>query len=126
MEFIPDSSIFKHFKYRIEYVEKMLKNYVYLNPGLTITLNGVKFFSENGLEDLLKDRSSVSDLLYPIIHLKGEDIEVAITHSKTQYSEEYHSFVNGQNTTQGGTHLIAFREAFVKTIRDFFGKSFDT
>ena len=126
VEFIPDSSIFKNFKYRIEYVEKMLKNYVYLNPGLTITLNGDKFFSENGLEDLLKDRSSVSDLLYPIIHLKGEDIEVAITHSKTQYSEEYHSFVNGQNTTQGGTHQSAFREALVKTIREFYGKNYDS
>ena len=126
VEFIPDSSIFKHFKYRIEYVEKMLKNYVYLNPGLTITLNGEKFFSENGLKDLLEDRSSESDLLYPIIHLKGDDIEVAITHSKTQYSEEYHSFVNGQNTTQGGTHQSAFREALVKTIREFYGKNYDS
>ena len=126
VEFIPDSSIFKHFKYRIEYVEKMLKNYVYLNPGLTMTLNGEKFFSENGLKDLLEDRSSESDLLYPIIHLKGDDIEVAITHSKTQYSEEYHSFVNGQNTTQGGTHQSAFREALVKTIREFYGKNYDS
>jgi topoisomerase-4 subunit B len=126
VEFVPDSLIFKHYKYRIEYVEKMLKNYVYLNPGLTITLNGVKFFSENGLKDLLEDRSSESDLLYPIIHLKGDDIEVAITHSKTQYSEEYHSFVNGQNTTQGGTHQSAFREALVKTIREFYGKNYDS
>ena len=126
VEFVPDSSIFKHYKYRIEYVEKMLKNYVYLNPGLTITLNGEKFFSENGLKDLLEDRSSESDLLYPIIHLKGDDIEVAITHSKTQYSEEYHSFVNGQNTTQGGTHQSAFREALVKTIREFYGKNYDS
>jgi len=125
VEFIPDSVIFKHYKYRIEYVEKMLRNYVYLNPGLTITLNGEKFYSENGLKDLLEDQSNDSDLLYPIIHLKGDDIEVAVTHSKTQYSEEYHSFVNGQNTTQGGTHQSAFREAIVKTIREFFGKNYD-
>ena len=125
VEFVPDSLIFKHYKYRIEYVEKMLRNYVYLNPGLTITLNGEKFYSENGLKDLLEDQSNESDLLYPIIHLKGEDIEVAITHSKTQYSEEYHSFVNGQNTTQGGTHQSAFREGIVKTVREFFGKSYD-
>ena len=125
VEFVPDSTIFKHYKYRIEYVEKRLRNYVYLNPGLTITLNGKKFYSENGLKDLLEDQSNESDLLYPIIHLKGEDIEVAITHSKTQYSEEYHSFVNGQNTTQGGTHQSAFREAIVKTIREFFGKNYD-
>ena len=125
VEFVPDSVIFKHYKYRVEYVEKMLRNYVYLNPGLTIILNGEKFYSENGLKDLLEDQSNESDLLYPIIHLKGEDIEVAITHSKTQYSEEYHSFVNGQNTTQGGTHQSAFREAIVKTIREFFGKNYD-
>jgi|TARA_B110000196_G_scaffold77635_1_gene66564 topoisomerase-4 subunit B len=125
VEFVPDSVIFKHYKYRIEYVEKMLRNYVYLNPGLTITLNGEKFYSENGLKDLLEDQSNDSDLLYPIIHLKGDDIEVAVTHSKTQYSEEYHSFVNGQNTTQGGTHQSAFREAIVKTIREFFGKNYD-
>ena len=125
VEFVPDSSIFKHYKYRIEYVEKMLRNYVYLNPGLTITLNGEKFYSKNGLKDLLEDQSNESDLLYPIIHIKGEDIEVAITHSKTQYSEEYHSFVNGQNTTQGGTHQSAFREGIVKTVREFFGKNYD-
>ena len=125
VQFIPDSVIFKNYKYRIEYVEKMLRNYVYLNPGLTITLNGEKFYSENGLKDLLEDQSNDSDLLYPIIHLKGDDIEVAVTHSKTQYSEEYHSFVNGQNTTQGGTHQSAFREAIVKTIREFFGKNYD-
>ena len=123
--FEPDSSIFKNYKYRLEYVERMLKNYVYLNPGLTIDLNGVKFFSENGLKDLLEDQTNTSDLLYPIIHLEGEDIEVAITHSRSQYSEEYHSFVNGQNTTQGGTHQAAFREALVKTIREHFGKNFD-
>lgn len=123
--FIPDETIFKKYKYRNEYIERMLKNYVYLNPGLTIVFNGEKYFSENGLKDLLEDNNSVDDLLYPIIHLKGNDIEVAITHSKTQYSEEYHSFVNGQHTTQGGTHQAAFREAIVKTIRDFYGKTYD-
>jgi len=123
--FIPDEDVFKKYKYRAEYVAKMLKNYVYLNPGLTIDFNGEKFLSVNGLKDLLEDSMSVEDMLYPVIHLKGEDIEVAITHSKTQYSEEYHSFVNGQNTTQGGTHLSAFREALVKTIREFYGKNFD-
>ena len=123
--FEPDTSIFKNYRYRLEYVERMLKNYVYLNRGLTIDLNGLKFFSENGLKDLLEDQTNSSDLLYPIIHLKGEDIEVAITHSRSQYSEEYHSFVNGQNTTQGGTHQSAFREALVKTIRDHYGKNFD-
>tara|TARA_B100001057_G_scaffold204817_1_gene205518 strand:- start:1581 stop:3440 length:1860 start_codon:yes stop_codon:yes gene_type:complete len=123
--FEPDISIFKNYRYRLEYVGRMLKNYVYLNPGLTIDLNGVQFFSENGLKDLLEDQTNASDLLYPIIHLKGEDIEVAITHSRSQYSEEYHSFVNGQNTTQGGTHQAAFREALVKTIREYFGKNFD-
>ncbi len=125
VEFSPDASIFKNYKYRLEYVERMLKNYVYLNPGLTIDLNGVKFFSEYGLKDLLEDQTNSSDLLYPIIHLKGDDIEVAITHSRSQYSEEYRSFVNGQNTTQGGTHQAAFREALVKTIRDHFGRNFD-
>ncbi len=123
--FIPDESIFKKFKYRNEYVERMLKNYVYLNPGLTIVFNGEKFHSENGLKDLLEDNNNVEDMLYPVIHLKGDDIEVAITHSKTQYSEEYHSFVNGQHTTQGGTHQAAFREALVKTVRDYYGKSYD-
>ncbi|MGB5320393.1 DNA topoisomerase IV subunit B, partial [Eudoraea sp.] len=123
--FIPDETIFKKYKYRNEYVERMLKNYVYLNPGLTILFNGEKFFSENGLKDLLEDNNSKDDMLYPIIHLKGEDIEVALTHSKTQYSEEYHSFVNGQHTTQGGTHQAAFREALVKTFRDFYGKNYD-
>jgi topoisomerase-4 subunit B len=103
----------------------MLKYYVYLNPGLTIFFNGEKFLSENGLKDLLLDNTNTSDMIYPIIHLRSEDIEVALTHSKTQYSEEYHSFVNGQNTTQGGTHLAAFREAFVRTIREFYGKNYD-
>ena len=123
--FIPDNTIFKHYKFRLEYVERMIRNYVYLNPGLTIDLNGVKFFSNNGLKDLLKDQTNASDLLYPIIHLRGEDIEVAISHSRSQYSEEYHSFVNGQNTTQGGTHQAAFRESVVKTIREHFGKNYD-
>ena len=125
VSFIPDESIFKNFKYRSEYISKMLKNYVYLNPGLTIIFNGEKYYSENGLADLLKERINESEMLYPIIHLKGDDIEVAITHSKSQYTEEYHSFVNGQNTTQGGTHLSAFREALVKTIRDFYGKNYE-
>lgn len=123
--FVPDEGIFKNFKYRTEYVVKMLKNYVYLNPGLTIDFNGEKFYSENGLKDLLGETISDEDMAYPIIHLRGEDIEVAMTHSKTQYSEEYHSFVNGQNTTQGGTHLAAFREALVKTIREFYNKNYD-
>ena len=123
--FVPDETIFKNYKFRNEYVSKMLKNYVYLNPGLTIVFNGEKYFSENGLKDLLEDNNNMDDMLYPIIHLKGDDIEVAITHSKTQYSEEYHSFVNGQHTTQGGTHQSAFREAIVKTIREFYGKNFE-
>ncbi|KAB5491662.1 DNA topoisomerase IV subunit B [Flagellimonas hadalis] len=125
ISFTPDDTIFKNYKYRNEYVERMLKNYVYLNPGLTIIFNGEKYQSENGLKDLLEDNNNEDDFLYPIIHLKGEDIEVAMTHSKTQYSEEYHSFVNGQHTTQGGTHQAAFREAVVKTIRDFYGKNYD-
>ena len=125
VSFIPDEVIFKKYKYRNEYVAKMLKNYVYLNPGLTILFNGEKFFSENGLKDLLEDNNNQDDMLYPIIHLKGHDIEVAITHSKTQYSEEYHSFVNGQHTTQGGTHQVAFRESLVRTIREFYGKNFE-
>jgi topoisomerase-4 subunit B len=126
VQFVPDESIFGKYKYRNEYVAKMLKNYVYLNTGLTIVFNGEKFFSENGLKDLLQENTSASDLLYPIIHLKEEDIEIAITHSKTQYSEEYHSFVNGQHTTQGGTHQAAYREAIVKTIREYFGKNYES
>jgi topoisomerase-4 subunit B len=125
VSFIPDEVIFKNYKYRNEYVVKMLKNYVYLNTGLSIIFNGEKYYSEHGLKDLLSENISESDRLYPIIHLIGEDIEVALTHSKTQYSEEYHSFVNGQNTTQGGTHLAAFREALVKTLREFYGKNYD-
>ena len=126
VEFKPDQSIFKNYKYRLEYVEKMIKFYVYLNPGLTIKLNGNKFKSESGLKDLIEDQSNVQDFLYPIIHIRGDDIELAITHSRTQYSEEYYSFVNGQYTVQGGTHQTAFREAFVKTIREFFGKNYET
>ena len=124
--FSPDESIFKNYKYRMEHVEKMIRYYVFLNPGLTIVVNDKKFFSDNGLKDLLEDQSNENDFLYPIIHLNGKDIEVAITHSKTQYSEEYYSFVNGQYTIQGGTHLSAFREAIVKTIREFYGKNYDS
>ncbi|MDP4971295.1 MAG: type IIA DNA topoisomerase subunit B [Flavobacteriaceae bacterium] len=123
--FVPDETIFKNYKFRSEYVVRMIKNYVYLNPGLTLVYNGEKYFSEYGLKDLIEDNNKVDDLLYPVIHLKGPDIEVAITHSKTQYSEEYHSFVNGQHTTQGGTHQAAFREALAKTIRDFYGKNYE-
>ena len=126
VKFKPDQSIFKNYRYRIEYVEKMIRFYVYLNPGLTIKLNGNKFKSEFGLKDLIEDQSNVHDFLYPIIHLTGKDIEIAITHSRTQYSEEYYSFVNGQYTVQGGTHQLAFREAFVKTIREFYGKNYET
>ena len=125
VSFIPDENIFKKFKFRNEYVVKMLKNYVYLNPGLTIDFNGEKYHSENGLKDLLEENIPNEDMLYPIIHLKGEDIEIAITHSKSQYSEEYHSFVNGQHTTQGGTHQAAFRESIVKTVREFYSKNYD-
>lgn len=123
--FTPDEAIFKNYKFRNEYVVKMLKNYCYLNAGLTIIYNGEKYFSDNGLKDLLDENIAIEDMVYPIIHLKGDDIEIALTHSKSQYSEEYHSFVNGQNTTQGGTHLVAFREAIVKTIREFYNKGFE-
>ena len=122
--FVPDEVIFPNFKYRSEYVEKMLKNYVYLNPGLRIIFNGEEFYSENGLKDLLMDNIE-EEIVYPVIHLKDEDIEIALTHSSKSYSETYYSFVNGQNTTQGGTHLSAFKEAVVKTIREFFGKNYD-
>ena len=125
VSFTPDPSIFANYKYRNEYVIKMIKNYVYLNTGLTIIFNGEKYFSENGLKDLLEENMNKEDMVYPVIHLKAEDIELAMTHSKTQYSEEYHSFVNGQHTTQGGTHQVAFREAVVKTVREFFGKNFE-
>ena len=125
VSFTPDQEIFSHYKYRSEYVEKMIKNYVYLNTGLTIVFNGKKFKSENGLKDLLEENIAEESKLFPIIHLMEEDIEIALTYSKSQYSEEFHSFVNGQHTTQGGTHQNAFREAIVKTIRDFFGKNYD-
>ena len=126
VDFIPDKKIFKNYKFRLEYVEKMVKNYVYLNPGLVINLNCNKFSSKNGLKDLLEDQTNSEDIRYPIIHLSGNDIEVALTHSKSQYSEQYYSFVNGQHTTQGGTHHSAFREAIVKTVRDHFGKNYDS
>ena len=124
--FKPDDSIFKKFKYRSEYVTRMLKYYVYLNPGLSIIFNGEKFKSENGLKDLIEDNNNIEDFLYPIIHVKGDDIELAITHNKKQYSEEYYSFVNGQHTTQGGTHLSSFREGIVKTVREFYKKPYDS
>ncbi len=123
--FTPDPEIFKKFTYRKEYISKMLKNYVYLNPGLTIWFNGEKYYSEEGLKDLLGDSIKEEHRLFPIIHMKGEDIEVALTNSKAQYSEEYHSFVNGQHTTQGGTHQAALKEALVKTVREFFKKNYD-
>ena len=122
--FVPDKTIFLNFKFRKEYVDKMLKNYVYLNPGLKIIFNGEEFFSKDGLKDLLKDNIE-EETIYDIIHLKGEDIEIAMTHSSKSYSETYYSFVNGQNTTQGGTHLTAFKEAVVKTVREFYNKNYD-
>jgi topoisomerase-4 subunit B len=124
ISFIPDSDIFLNFKYRKEYIERMLRNYAYLNPGLKIFFNGETFYSENGLKDLL-DEELENETLYPIVHLRDNDIEVAITHTDKSQTETYFSFVNGQNTTQGGTHLNAFREAYVKTIREFFNKNFD-
>ncbi|MCC9043954.1 type IIA DNA topoisomerase subunit B [Myroides sp. M-43] len=125
VSFVADEAIFKNYKYRTEYIERMLKNYCYLNKGLTVMFNGEKFFSENGLKDLLLENITEDDQVYPIIHLTGDDIEVALTHSRSQYSEEYYSFVNGQNTTQGGTHLAAFREALVRTLKEFYNKNFD-
>ena len=122
--FEPDSEMFKNFHFIPEYLENMIWNYVYLNAGLTINFNGKKFRSENGLLDLLARKTDETALRYPIIHLKGEDIELALSHNN-HYGEEYSSFVNGQFTTQGGTHLSAFRETFVKTVRDFYGKNFD-
>ncbi|AZA85558.1 type IIA DNA topoisomerase subunit B [Chryseobacterium shandongense] len=124
ISFIPDGDIFLNFKFRKEYIERMLRNYAYLNPGLKIFFNGETFYSENGLKDLL-DEELENETLYPIVHLKDNDIEVAITHTDKSQTETYFSFVNGQNTTQGGTHLNAFREAYVKTIREFFNKNFD-
>lgn len=124
ISFIPDQDIFLNFKFRKEYIERMLRNYAYLNPGLKIIFNGETYFSENGLKDLLNEELE-GEILYPIVHIKDEDIEVAITHSDKSQTETYFSFVNGQNTTQGGTHLNAFREAYVKTIREFFNKNFE-
>ncbi|PCJ84603.1 MAG: DNA topoisomerase IV [Flavobacteriales bacterium] len=121
--YVVDSEIFGNYHYRIEYIENMLWNYVYLNPGLTINFNGNKFYSENGLHDLLEKKIN-EDTLYPIMQLKGDDIEVAMTHG-SGYGEEYYSFVNGQHTTQGGTHQGAFREAVARTIKDFYKKDYD-
>lgn len=123
VEFTPDVSVFKGYHYISDYVVNMMKNYSFLNAGLTLDFNGEKYFSRNGLRDLLEENQE-SESLYPVIHLKGNDIEVALTHGN-QYGEDYYSFVNGQHTTQGGTHLVAFREAIVKTIRDFYKKDFD-
>lgn len=122
--FEPDNTVFKHYHFIPEYLENLLWNYVFLNAGLTINFNGKRYHSENGLLDLLRRKTDENNIRYPIIHLKGEDIEVSMTHSN-QYGEEYYSFVNGQYTTQGGTHLAAFREAVVRVVRDFFKKDFD-
>lgn len=122
--FVPDNTIFKNFRYIPEYLEELIQNYTYLNSGLTINYNGNKYFSERGLYDLLSKKIDTEAARYPIIHLKGNDIELSMTHGD-QYGEEYYSFVNGQNTTQGGTHLAAFREAVVKTVREFYKKDFD-
>lgn len=125
IEFTPDESIFKNYKFRYEFVENQLWNYAYLNAGLKLNYNGKTMVSKNGLLDLLERKVNTDTLRYPIIHIAAEDIEVAFSHGE-QYGEEYYSFVNGQNTTQGGTHLAAFREAVVKTIREFYNKSFDS
>ncbi|TKK67695.1 type IIA DNA topoisomerase subunit B [Ilyomonas limi] len=122
--FIPDDSVFKNYRFIHEYLDNLLWNYCYLNAGLTITFNGKRYVSKNGLLDLLKRKTNEDEIRYPIIHLKGEDIEVAITHNN-DYGEDIFSFVNGQYTTQGGTHQQAFREAFVKTIREFFKKDYE-
>ncbi|MBQ8773845.1 MAG: type IIA DNA topoisomerase subunit B, partial [Muribaculaceae bacterium] len=123
VDFTPDVTIFRDYSYREEFVVPLLKKYTFLNTGLSIMFNGKRFFSKNGLLDLLKENMT-NDPLYPIIHLKGDDIEAVITHTK-QYGEEYYSFVNGQHTTQGGTHLSAFREAVSRTIKDYFGRNFE-
>jgi topoisomerase-4 subunit B len=122
--FEPDETVFRNFHFIPEYLNDLIWNYVFLNSGLTINFNGQKFHSENGLRDLLERKADVEAIRYPIIHLKGEDIEMAITHSN-QYGEDYYSFVNGQYTTHGGTHLAAFREAVVRTVREFYKKDFD-
>ncbi len=122
--FEPDPEVFKNFQFRLEFIENQIKNYVYLNAGLTIVLNGKRYQSKNGLLDLLSDKTDPETLRYPIIHFKGKDIEVAFTHTN-QYGEDYYSFVNGQYTPQGGTHQAAFREGIIKTIREFYKKNFD-
>ncbi len=122
--FTPDETIFKNFRFLPEFIENQLWNYVYLNAGLTILFNKKRFYSKNGLKDLLERKADPESLRYPIIHFRGSDIEIALTHGN-HYGEEYYSFVNGQYTTQGGTHLAAFREAIVKTIREFYKKDFD-
>lgn len=122
--FIPDDELFENYHFNFEYIENLIKNYVFLNRGLNIKFNGQNFYSKNGLADLLTENLN-TDALYPIVHLSSEDIEIAFTHGDS-YIDEYFTFVNGQHTTQGGTHLIAFKEAFTKTIRDFYKKDFDT
>ena len=122
--FIPDETIFKNFHFVQEYLDNQFWNYCYLNAGLVMNLNGKRYVSKNGLLDLLQRKTNEDEIRYPIIHLKGEDIEMALTH-ESAYGEEYYSFVNGQFTTQGGTHLAAFREGYVKTIRDFYKKDYD-
>lgn len=124
IEFIPDESIFKHFKFIFEFIEEQLWNYAFLNKGLSVYFNGKKYFSKDGLLDLLHHKCEEEQFRYPAIHLKGEDIEIAFSHNNT-YGEEYYSFVNGQHTTQGGTHLNAFKESIVKTLRDFYKKNFE-
>ncbi len=123
VKFVPDKDIFVNYRYNGEFVETMLKNYSFLNTGLAIIYNGARIYSRNGLEDLLKENMT-NEPLYPIMHFTGNDIEVVITHAN-QYGEEYYSFVNGQHTTQGGTHLTAFREAVSRTIKEFYGKNFE-
>jgi len=125
ISFVPDVEIFGHFHFIPEYIEQLLWNYVFLNNGLTITFNGQRFLAKNGLLDLLERTNNGNPILYPIVHIKDVDFECAFTHSAKQYGEEYYSFVNGQHTTQGGTHLATFREAIVKTIREFYKKDFD-
>lgn len=122
--FKPDTEVFKNFKFRSDFLEQQLWNYAYLNAGLKIYFNGQIFFSKNGLLDLLDKRANAEHIRYPIVHMKGEDIEIAFSHGN-QYGEQYHSFVNGQNTHQGGTHLVAFREAMVKTINEHFSANWD-
>ena len=126
IEFVPDNSkgLFENYTFRDEFIETMMRNYAYLNTGLSLVFNGKKFSSKHGLLDLLTDSMNADEPLYPIIHLRGEDIEIALTHTN-QSGEEYHSFVNGQHTIQGGTHQVAFREAIARTIKEFFGKNFE-